>query len=325
MKFPPQNYGLIVDRRWEGNTGIGRYSRELIPRISKIVDGYLDGGDAVSLKQLVLTSLNGRNINNFYSPGYVPLLHSKNQLITIHDLILLKPEIVGAKKKFFFNKVVRPRIKDGIVQVNTISESSQREIAEWADIKEENIFIVPNGISQAILAKGKRLNVIRPSKSLVFVGNMKKHKNFQLFVNAINLLPGSWEINIVGPNMDIHCIHKRHQVNSYSNIPDIELAEIYSKSSILVNTSTYEGFGMPFLEGGYLGCKVVHLGVLNTVQEILGSDTFHTGGSHSPMMLADLIDQVSKENQNHVVREYLAKRYSWDVSGNLLKRVLTGK
>ena len=323
MKLPPEKTGLIVDRRWEGNTGIGRYSRELISRISTIIDGFIDGGIAVSPKQMVLTTLHARHFKNFYSPGYVPLLANKCQVITIHDLILLKPEIVGARKSFFFNKILLPMIRDGIIRVNTVSELSQKEIAEWADIDREHVFIVPNGLSNEILAKGKNIDSIKPAKSLVFVGNMKIHKNFRLFVDAVNLLPGSWEINIVGPKMEIQLIHGRHQVKSYSNIPDIDLAEIYSKSSILVNTSTYEGFGMPILEGGYLGCKVVHLGVLHTVEEILGADSFHTGGSHSPIVLAELINQVSQENQGHAVREYLAKKYSWDLSGNLLKNMLS--
>lgn len=323
MKPQREVSDLLVDRRWNGNTGIGRYSRELIPRISPLIAGYLDDGDPVSMKQMGLSLIKGCRFTKFYSPGYFPLLGNIRQFITIHDLILIKPEIVGISKSIFFNKIVLPRIKDGQVQVITVSKSSQQEIAEWANIESENISIVPNGLSLDIIQAGKKLAIYRPPKSLVFVGNMKKHKNYLLFVEAVNMLPGSWNINVVGPNLDSHLLHTRHNVQSYTNITDRELAQIYARSSILVNTSSYEGFGMSFLEGGYLGCRIVHLGVLPTVEEILGQDSFHTGGSNSAKDLSDLIDQVSRENQIHESRRFLADTYSWDTSSQILKRTLS--
>lgn len=323
MSFHLPKERLLVDRRWEGNTGIGRYSRELIPRISGLVDDYLEGGNPVSLKQMGLSFIRGQRFANFYSPGYVPLFGVSRQLITIHDLILLEPEIRDKSKFLFFNQIILPRIKDGSVQVITVSKTSRQAISDWASISEENIVIVPNGLSAGMLQIGNELSIVRSERSLVFVGNMKKHKNFRLFAEAVNLLRDSWKVRLVGPNLDRDLIDKRHEVLTYWNISDYELGSIYNDSSILVNTSSHEGFGMSFLEGGYLGCKIVHLGVLPTVRDILGEDTFHTKGSYSPDHLADLIVQVSREPGVPKVRENLARDYSWEKSGRILIDILT--
>ncbi len=322
MKFQKSADSLLVDRRWEGNTGIGRYSRELLPKISSFTAGYLSYGNPVSIKQMGVSIIRAQHFAKFYSPGYVPILGLKRQLVTIHDLILLEPEIGSNSKQIFFNRIVLPRIKDGTVRVVTVSKSSQEQIADWASIEKENISIVPNGLSAEIIEFAGKACINRVERTLVFVGNMKKHKNFWLFAEAVNLLPGSWTIRLVGPGLNVGLIDARHQVQSYWNISDSELAHIYANSSILVNTSSFEGFGMSFLEGGYLGCKIVHLGVLPTVVDILGKDTFHTRGSFSAKDLADLILEVNSMPESHNVREFLARDYSWEKSGKILSEIL---
>lgn len=313
---------LIVDRRWLGDTGIGRYSRELLPRISALSEGYLDDGNPVLISEMARSYIQSRDFQRFYSPGYIPLPGAKSQVITIHDLILLRPNTGSVSKRLFFNKTVLPRIRDGHIKVVTVSRASQKEIAQWANIEDHEIPIVSNGISKEILLAGKNVNFERAPKSLVFVGNMKSHKNFGLFIDAVNSLPGSWSINLVGPGLNSTQIDDRHRVASYWEITDTALAEIYLKSSILVNTSSFEGFGMSFLEAGYLGCRVVHLGVLPTVKEILGTETFHTQGSYLASDLADLIVEVSKKSLKYQIRQHLGELYSWDISGKRLESIL---
>jgi len=325
MKFNQLTGNLLADRRWVGNTGIGRYSRELIPRVSHLIDGYLDGGNPISIMQMGASSVKGLQFAKFYSPGFVPLLGTKYQYITIHDLILLDSAFGSRSKFLFFHKVVLPRVKHGMLKVITVSKASQRDISEWANISKEEISIVPNGLSNQILEAGSRISDVRHKQSLVFVGNMKKHKNFMLFADAVNLLPGSWKVYLVGPNLSAALIDKRHEVYSYWNISDHELASIYANASILVNTSSREGFGMSFLEGGYLGCKIVHLGVLPSVKDILGEDAFHTQGSYSSRNLADLINHVSKATEQPKVREFLSTEFSWENSAKLLAETLSAQ
>lgn len=314
---------LLIDRRWNGNHGIGRYSRELVAKILQPNVEFLDSGNPLSLIQMGTSSFKAFKYNAFYSPGFVPMLGHAKQLITIHDLILLRSEIADRTKTNFFNRLLLPLIRDGAVKIVSVSKSSQLEIANWAGIQREEIEIVSNGLSKAFIEFGNKLPSNIERKSLIFVGNMKKHKNFQLFADAVNLLPGSWRIRLVGPNLNHNLINVRHKVSNYWNISDSELASLYNKSEILVNTSSYEGFGMPLLEGGYLGCKIVHLGVLPTIQEILGEDSFHTDGSNSPNLLADLLFYVNELEQIREVRKGLLDEYSWEKSGKRLSQLIS--
>ena len=267
MKSGHQFNGLLADNRWNANSGIGRYSRELIPRVSSLIDGYLDVGNPTSIFAMSTSFFKSRNFAKFYSPGFIPLLGIKSQAITIHDLILANPKMSGVVKPRYFHHYILPRVRDGLIKVITVSNSSQNEIAEWAEIDKEQVPVVPNGISESILVLGEKVSTFRDPKSLIFVGNLRKHKNFLLFQKSVNLLPGSWSINLVGPDLNRSLIDSRHRVETFWNISDKELGHVYLKSSIMVNTSSFEGFGMPFLEGGYLGCKIVHLGVLPSAKE----------------------------------------------------------
>ncbi len=313
---------LLVDRRWSGNHGIGRYSRELVSRIEFSNMDFLDSRNPLSLTQVGVSSAKFFKFNMFYSPGYVPMIGSGQQLITIHDLILLRSGIVDRSKSLYFNRFLLPRIRHGAIKLVTVSRSSQIEIADWAGIQTEEIEIVRNGLSKPFIEYAEKFPYVREKRSLIFVGNMKHHKNFKLFANAVNLLPGSWSIRLVGPDLNRNLIDARHKVKSYWNISDSELASLYSKSGILVNTSSYEGFGMSLLEGGYLGCKIVHLGVLPTIHEILDEDTFHTEGSYSPRLLADLLLYADEVDQILGVRKQLAHSYSWEESGKCLNRLI---
>lgn len=314
---------LLVDRRWYGNHGIGRYSRELITRLSQPSIDFLESGNPLSLTQIALSSFKSLNCKVFYSPGFVPLLGFGQQLITIHDLILLRSDISDRSKSIYFNHFLLPLIRHGAIKIVTVSKSSQIEIAEWTGIQRDEIEIVTNGLSEPFIESGKRISSTRERKSLIYIGNMKKHKNFQLFVDAVNLLPGSWRVILVGPNLNHNLIHSRHKVKKYWNISDSELAELYNHSEILVNTSSYEGFGMPFLEGGYLGCKIVHLGILPSIQEIMDEDSFHTDGSSSPYLLADLLCHVSELEQIREVRKNLSEKYSWEKSAKQLNKLIS--
>ena len=326
-RFELLNKRYLADRRWSGLTGIGRYSRELLSRISFFVDGYIDGNNPTSFLEILRGLGYYGKQNVIYSPGYMPLLGARNQFITIHDLILLRSGVGKKNSKAFFNVLIKPRVKDGSIRVITVSEQSRLEIAEWVGFCPSRIEVVKNGLSSGILRASNSNMNNRIKRSLVFVGNMKKHKNFQLFAAAVNLLPGTWFISLIGPDLDSTVFNNRHQIQKHYGISDAELAKIYLQSEILINTSSFEGFGMPFLEAGYLGCRIVHLGVLPTAFEILGNDSKHTYGSMNPAVLSDVIINTSSEIMDlpFEPKLHLANDYSWDKSAQHLGNILLKK
>jgi glycosyltransferase involved in cell wall biosynthesis len=109
-----------------------------------------------------------------------------------------------------------------------------------------------------------------------------------------------------------------------SDLSDEKLASLYLESDLLVTTSLFEGFCVPVLEGTYLGCKVVHLGVLPTISEIIGDSSFSTAGSTSPEVLAKIIMHAHESSlkMSESSRKDLTARFNWDKSAQVVKSML---
>jgi glycosyltransferase involved in cell wall biosynthesis len=314
----------FFDNRWVGKNGIGRYSHEIGTRLDSERIIFITGGIPTRLNEIFPIYRNLDYTNLLYSPGYIALPRFKRQIITIHDLILLKPSIGSKLHRLYFNFYLKPKIRNGSIKVVTVSESSRIELAEWAQISTKEILIIPNGLSDALLSAGKNLLLQKRGRCLIYVGNDKPHKNFDLLADATWYLKDEWRIIVVGSVLSKREISNRHKVEYYSDISDEKLASLYLESDLLVTTSLFEGFCMPVLEGAYLGCKVVHLGVLPTIYEIIGDNSFSTHGSTSPKALAKKMMQAHESSSriSESTRKALAARFDWDQSARIVQQIL---
>lgn len=314
----------FFDNRWVGKNGIGRYSHEIGTRINSESIKFITGGIPTRLHEIFPKFKNLDYTKLLYSPGYIASPRFKRQIITIHDLILIKPSIGSVLQRIYFNLYLKPKIKNGSIKVVTVSESSRRELARWAHISLKDISIVSNGLSEDLLRAGENLVREKRGRSLIYVGNNKPHKNFDLLIGATRYLEHEWRIILVGSDLDKNAIPNKHKVECHSNISDEKLASLYLESDLLVTTSLFEGFCMPVLESAYLGCKVVHLGVLPTISEIIGDSSFSTDGSTSPEVLAKIIMHAHESSlkMSESSRKDLAARFNWDKSAQVVKSML---
>jgi|694.fasta_scaffold126617_2 glycosyltransferase involved in cell wall biosynthesis len=312
---------IYFDNRWLGKNGIGRYSQEIGLRIKSSKIQFIEGNLPTTINEIFRFFPKLNRINLVYSPGYVALPWFKNQVITIHDLILINPNIGSRLQRLYFNYYLKRKIMLGHIKVVTVSEHSRDELGKWAKIPLDEIAIIPNGISSAIFEAGERLQQYQRGRSLIYVGNNKRHKNFELLVKATHFLMDEWKIVLIGTDLNSSGIPSRHSVTILADITDDELAGYYLQSDVVVTTSLYEGFCMPVLEASYLGCKVVHLGVLPTVSEIIGDAAFSTNGSFEPKKLAEIltIANRSQVKLDEKSRRSLPERFDWDNSARLLK------
>jgi glycosyltransferase involved in cell wall biosynthesis len=314
----------FFDNRWVGKNGIGRYSHEIGTRIDSERIRFITGGIPTRLNEIFPIYKNLDYTKLLYSPGYIAFPRFKTQIITIHDLILLKPSIGSKMQRLYFNFYLKPKIRNGSIKVVTVSESSRIELATWAQISLKDILIISNGLSGALLSAGRNLVREERGRCLIYVGNDKPHKNFDLLINATRYLKHEWRIILVGSGLAKNAIPNRHIVEHYSDITDEKLASLYLESDLLVTTSLFEGFCMPVLEGAYLGCKIVHLGVLPTISEIIGETSFSTYGSTSPEVLAKKIMHAHESSSiiSENTRKSLAARFNWEQSARNVHQML---
>lgn len=104
---------------------------------------------------------------------------------------------------------------------------------------------------------------------LLFVGNVTSRKGLHLLLSALKLLPAAkWHLDIVG-SQDVEPAYVRmtkeqaqqaqltHHLTWHGKLSDAALAKRFAQSDVLVVPSSYEGFGIVYLEGMAFGLPAI--------------------------------------------------------------------
>jgi len=100
---------FIYDSRWNGEHGIGRFSREVFEGLDNLEPIELDGHPANPLDCFKLTAYLSKRKKFFFSPGYnSPLFFLNRTLITVHDLNHIDIDSnTSFLKKIYYNLVLK--------------------------------------------------------------------------------------------------------------------------------------------------------------------------------------------------------------------------
>ena len=325
---------MLFDVRMINSSGIGTYIRALIPAVCEKFETTLLTDDEITLKsykgkfkvmqfnspiysvseQFRYLSLPSADM--LFSPHYnVPFfpVRAKKRVVTIHDVYHLAfyHQLSQAQKiyaKFMINRAVQ--LSDAII---TVSEFSKREIIKFTGCPQNKITVIHNGIKQT--AVYKNIQSIKqkyglPQKYILFVGNVKPHKNLQLLLRAYLLLEpdirSSYKIVIAGKKdgfitgdnriMDlITSSQLTSDIVFTGYIDDEDMDSLYAEASLFVFPSLYEGFGLPPLEAMLNNCPVT-VSAIESLTEICGDAALY----FNPMDaqgLASNIESVLKDAQ----------------------------
>ncbi|WP_312078145.1 glycosyltransferase family 1 protein [Chryseobacterium sp.] len=224
-----------------------------------------------SIKEFFLFPLKQVNrCDVFFSPNYnLPYGIKVPVISTIHDVVFLdNPSLVSkiglALRYLYLRKAVIKSEK-----IITVSNFSKDRIKHFFGNKKD-IKVIYNGITNALIDYGKAANKINEERQpyIVFVGNVKKHKGLSILLKAFSSLKKDGfvpKLIIVGEINNFKTgdpeIVKEVSINKEiiftGKINDTALFKIIENANVLVQPSSYEGFGMPPLEALYLGTPVV--------------------------------------------------------------------
>jgi glycosyltransferase involved in cell wall biosynthesis len=170
----------------------------------------------------------------------------------------------------------------------TVSDASKRDILHLFNIPPEKIVVVYNAIDahfsvtpppDAVARVRERYQL--DHRFLLYVGNIKPHKNLVRLIEAFSeLRTGDLEdlkLLIIGDEISKlpalrlavhrHKLHKHVRFLGY--VPDDQLAVLYRLAAVFVFPSLYEGFGLPPLEAMASGTPVVVSNV-SSLPEVVG-------------------------------------------------------
>lgn len=342
---------VTIDARLLSSAGIGTYLRNLLPRIMARSDwrftllgspeelSRLEGTGAnhVSVvacdaaiygigEQIQLATRIPRDTDLLWSPHYnIPLSYGGRLLVTVHDLChLALPYLVKgvhrrAYARFMFEAVKRRAA--GIVCVSDFTNSEFRRLLGVGRLAPVTIQL---GVSPRWFAV-KATERPHPKPFLLFVGNIKPHKNLvtliQAFANLVTAIPhdlvivGKQSGFITGDAMAVHAaIALGGRIHFTGEIPTALLEQYFAHADAFVFPSLYEGFGLPPLESMAAGCPAI-VSRAGSLPEVCGGAALYFDPT-SPEELSTVIrrviaDEDLRRDLRHRGRSHAA-RFSWD-------------
>ena len=347
---------LCVDARMYRASGIGTYLQNLLPVLGESFElnllGDPDelaevGGRIIptaipiySVAELLRLSHLVPRCDLFWTPHYnVPLLpvRAKARLVTIHDVFhLAHLRTLSLPQRGYATLAFRAatHLSDHII---TVSKFSKTEIQRYLNVPDKRILVIPNGVNHMLFnvqADEARQRHVRkkyglPPRWLLYVGNVKPHKNLITLVHAFAALPealsdrhlvivGQREGFITGDTELAQVLQNdpdlAQRIHFTGFVDQADLPELYRLAELFVFPSKYEGFGLPPLEAMACGCPVV-VSDRASLPEICGAAADYADPD-SALDLADKITaalQRSPAERDRKIQLGLerAQKYTW--------------
>lgn len=271
----------------------------------------------------------------YFNPYFLDYLGNKPFVLTIYDMVYeLFPQIFSHRDKIgVYKKLLAPKA----TKIIAISENTKHDIIKLFGIKEDKIEVIylANSLAAGTLEKGKGVAGDLPPKYLLFVGNRRVYKNFDLFVESISsLLKDDNGLHLVCAGggkftaSEIAGLEKSGIMKKVTqrSFDDNKLAQFYLNALALVFPSLYEGFGIPVLEAFSCGCPVI-VSNISSLPEVAGNAAAY----FDPADKMSIVSTVKKVICNDDLRQELKargyerlKEFSWEKTATDTKKLYQG-
>jgi glycosyltransferase involved in cell wall biosynthesis len=344
---------LVIDFRMHNASGIGTYIKNIIPlllnkfNVILLVNfdemsnySWIDKVDIIDTRTKTLTIVEQfvlpfkiPKCDYFWSPQYnIPVffINANQRIVTIHDLYHLAFKDVSVKQKLYARLMVNIAIWLSNY-IFTVSNKSKQEIKKYTKTKKE-ISITYNAIDNNSFKKITNENILLkiknkynlPNKFLLFVGNIKPHKNLKNLLFAMQnidchlVIVGSSNLRTNDKEVLNTIDTLKDKVIFTNYVDDYDLPAIYNLATIFVFPSLYEGFGIPPMEA-----QSCHTPVLCSDIEVLREvyqDSVLYFDPADIINMSKIINNLlnNKQLQNELVSKGLKNihHFSWQKSVN---------
>lgn len=326
-----------MDLRLLEAAGIGRYLRQLVPRITERLPAeYLFLGDPAAIRdhdidrasgvriadarapiysiaeQLELRRLVPPGIDLFWAPHYnIPLLRVPRLVVTVHDVLhLARPEFTPGLHRRAYARAMFGAIRRRAAAIVADSRFTARELARLADVALDRITVVHPGLEPAWF---EPVAAERPHPKPYFlcVGNLKPHKNLGRAIAAFASLADSLphDLVVIGKregfltgDRESHAAAASlpERIHLLGNVPDARLRAYLRHAEALVFPSLYEGFGLPPLEAMASGCPAL-VARAASIPEVCGDAALY----FDPLDVGDIAGAMRRVATSAALRDEL--------------------
>ena len=354
---------VAIDARKLHDFGIGTYTRNLLRHLARIdresdyvllchepdlgIGGRLGANFRTVLERSPSYSvreqfhvpwvLHRERPDVFHAPHYVlPPAARCRSVVTIHDCIhLMFPQYLPSRMAYAYAKASMWMAARRSHRILTVSEASKRDIIHFFNVQPEKVVVVYNAIDERFRATPSQEDIARVRERyqlaqgfVLYVGNIKPHKNLVRLIEAYDLLRrrgfDELKLLIIGDEISKlpalrravhkHKLHKHVRFLGY--LPDDTLAILYRLAAVFVFPSLYEGFGLQPLEAMACGTPVVTSNV-SSLPEVTGGAAVLV----DPYEVESIADGVERVLTNTELSAELrrkgiarAREFSWEQS-----------
>ncbi|MCR5362139.1 MAG: glycosyltransferase family 4 protein [Bacteroidales bacterium] len=198
----------------------------------------------------------------FFDDYFLPYLNGKPFVLTIHDMMPeLYPQYFDQEtdEQILGKRKLAP-LASAIIAV---SENTKEDIIRILRVPEEKVHVIYHGCS---FEKAANPQPLFDEPYILYVGDRKCYKNFNLFVRDIaSVLKHHQELKVVctGVELTNEEVAQMRHLNIQDRFihrwikTDEEFYSLYHYAQCFVYTSEYEGFGIPILEAYQADCPVL--------------------------------------------------------------------
>lgn len=325
---------VLIDNRWDADTGIGRLYREVMARAPADVSPvYVQS--RMGLGNLLTPVMLAREINRqeadvFYSPSFMPPLYSRIPVVfTIHDLMHL---FYYTKWHRLYYEHVIARLAAKTDQIITVSEFSKGQLVDLLGVDERLITVVYNGVDDRFRTDERVYESEVPY--LLYVGNRRKNKNLPAMLAAFARadIPREYVFFLTGHRDEETAAWADRlgigdRVRFLGHIAEDMLPALYRGAHATLFVSLMEGFGLPVIESMAAGTPVLtsHAGPL---PEVAG-DAALCVDPHDVEAIAAGIEVLAKDSSRHQQLKAAglrrSARFTWENTAAQTWQVVTEK
>ena len=222
-------------------------------------------------------------------------------------------------------------------KVITVSENTKKDILKMFKVNPEKIEVIYNGVGKEFVKKDKedvkylynKYNIDENKKILMYVGNLKPHKNLERLIEAYSKIDCLKDTNLllVGKafanynileekekslNIDKEVIHT-------GIVTQEELVDLYNLTDLFIFPSLYEGFGIPVLEALACGTQVICSNT-SSIPEV-GGDVVDYFDPYNVDEIKNLIEQKLKNKNNNDTYDEWLKKFNWEEISKKTKEI----
>jgi glycosyltransferase involved in cell wall biosynthesis len=222
-------------------------------------------------------------------------------VVTVHDLALLRAPEAFPRWHRLYGKAGLTRVLRSADAIVAVSEFTRSEVIELADVPNERIRVVPNGVDAVFTPNGARAE----GDYVLAVGTLEPRKNLARAVDAAR--EAGVALRVVGArgwgDVDVD--------GWVGEVPDAELASLYRGARCVVYPSLYEGFGLPVLEAMACGTPVV-TSQGTAMEEVAGGAAVLVDPLSVSAIAAGIHEAVSRREELGPAGLARARSFTWD-------------